>query len=69
MKSSHLFFTSLALLLATLNTQRSTAFAQGSLTPSGPPAPTMLTLNQIVGPLITTYGTITNSNPWANFSS
>ena len=24
--------------------------------------------NQIVGPLITTYGTITNSNPWANFS-
>lgn len=24
--------------------------------------------NQIVGPLITTAGTITNSNPWANFS-
>jgi parallel beta-helix repeat protein len=24
--------------------------------------------NQAVGPLITTYGTITNSNPWANFS-
>ncbi len=24
--------------------------------------------NQIVGPLITTYGIITNSNPWANFS-
>jgi parallel beta-helix repeat protein len=24
--------------------------------------------NQVVGPLITTYGTITNSNPWANFS-
>jgi hypothetical protein len=23
---------------------------------------------QVVGPLITTYGTITNSNPWANFS-
>ena len=23
---------------------------------------------QAVGPLITTYGTITNSNPWANFS-
>jgi parallel beta-helix repeat protein len=23
---------------------------------------------QIVGPLITTAGTITNSNPWANFS-
>jgi len=24
--------------------------------------------SQIVGPLITTYGIITNSNPWANFS-
>lgn len=24
--------------------------------------------NQVVGPLITTPGTITNSNPWANFS-
>ena len=24
--------------------------------------------NQIVGPFITTFGTITNSNPWANFS-
>jgi hypothetical protein len=24
--------------------------------------------SQIVGPLITTTGTITNSNPWANFS-
>jgi parallel beta-helix repeat protein len=24
--------------------------------------------NQAIGPLITTYGTITNSNPWANFS-
>lgn len=24
--------------------------------------------SEIVGPLITTYGTITNSNPWANFS-
>ncbi|HEU5395723.1 MAG TPA: right-handed parallel beta-helix repeat-containing protein [Verrucomicrobiae bacterium] len=24
--------------------------------------------NQAVGPLITTYGTITNANPWANFS-
>jgi len=23
---------------------------------------------QIIGPVITTYGTITNSNPWANFS-
>jgi hypothetical protein len=24
--------------------------------------------NQVVGPLITTFGTITNSNPWVNFS-
>lgn len=24
--------------------------------------------SQVVGPIITTYGTITNSNPWANFS-
>ena len=23
---------------------------------------------QVIGPVITTYGTITNSNPWANFS-
>ena len=38
----------LALLaLSTLNLQLSTCFAQGSLTPPGAPAPTMLTLNQI----------------------
>ena len=35
------------LLLATLNSQLSTAFAQGSLTPPGAPAPTMKTLAQI----------------------
>ena len=34
-------------LFSTLNVQLSTAFAQGSLTPPGPPAATMLTLNQI----------------------
>jgi hypothetical protein len=38
----------LALLaLSTLNPQLSTVFAQGSLTPPGAPAPTMLTLSQI----------------------
>ncbi len=41
-------FVALALLtLSTLNLQLSNAFAQGSLTPPGAPAPTMLTLNQI----------------------
>ena len=28
----------------------------------------LLPTNQVFGPLITTYGIITNSNPWANFS-
>lgn len=37
----------LALALATLNAQLSTALAQGSLTPPGAPAPTMKSLNQI----------------------
>jgi parallel beta-helix repeat protein len=43
-----LLITVLTLLaLATLNSQLSTAFAQGSLTPPGAPAPTMKSLDQI----------------------
>jgi hypothetical protein len=34
-------------VFSTLNVQLSTAFAQGSLTPPGPPAATMLTLSQV----------------------
>jgi hypothetical protein len=37
----------LAVSLSTLDSQLSTCFAQGSLTPPGAPAPTMLTLNQM----------------------
>ena len=46
MKNKLLTFLSLA-LLSTLGSQFSTAFAQGSLTPPGAPAPTMKTLAQI----------------------
>ena len=37
----------LALVLSTLNSQLSTAFGQGALTPPGAPAPTMRSLDQI----------------------
>ena len=37
----------LSLLISTLNSQLSTGFAQGSLTPPGAPAPTMKTLAQV----------------------
>src|SRR6516225_2055979 len=39
--------TTLALFFAAFNSQLSTAFSQGSLTPPGPPVPTMKTLDQI----------------------
>src|ERR1017187_8409666 len=44
----HYLFIALALLaLSTLNSQLSTVFAQGSLTPPGAPTPTMKSLDQI----------------------
>ena len=47
MKTKSLIHLTTALLLSTLNSQLSTAHAQGSLTPPGAPAPTMKTLAQI----------------------
>ena len=63
----HRFFIALALLaLATLNTQLSTVFAQGTLTPPGAPAPTMKSLDQIQArtPISSLPFTITNSGAY-----
>jgi hypothetical protein len=66
-----LLITGLALLaLSTLNPQLSTAFAQGSLTPPGAPAPTMKSADQIYSkldprtPISTAPYTITNSGSY-----
>jgi hypothetical protein len=50
-------------LLSTLNLQLSTAFAQGSLTPPGAPAPTMKTLAQIEPRTPISSGPYTISSP------
>ena len=58
----------LALLLATLNSQFSTACGQGALTPPGAPAPTMRSLDQVYGrtdarTALTNSGAVTISQP------
>src|SRR5208282_3722482 len=47
MKTKSIVQVAATLLLSTLIHQPSTVFAQGSLTPPGPPGTTMLTLSQI----------------------
>jgi len=67
MKTNHIIKNMAALaLLATLNSQLSTAFAQGSLTPPGSPAPTMKTADQIEPrtPISSAPYTITNSGSY-----
>ena len=67
MKTSiHQFAWAAALLLSTLNSQLSTALAQGSLTPPGTPAPAMKTLAQIEPrtPISSAPYTITNGGSY-----
>jgi hypothetical protein len=47
MKTKHIITGLTLLALSTFNSQLSTAFAQGSLTPPGAPAPTMKSADQI----------------------
>src|SRR5450432_2839078 len=58
--------TAIALLLSTMNSELSTAFAQGSLAPPGAPAPTMKSLAQIEPrtPISSVPFTIANSGSY-----